>query len=136
MQGSCTTQSKFVFDKVFYIVYEMRYIEAFQQCVSRKFFRNMTEGKARRFLTAPQPEGAADKDTDDFTALETGHCGRQGEGDGTYGHPCAGTFRTVAGGRNIYPFRHRRRFPKVPEFASEEGLEFRPGAAGKRLECL
>ena len=55
----------------------MRYIEAFQQWVSRKFFRNMTEGKARRFLTAPQPEGVADKDTEDFAAFDIGHaCGK------------------------------------------------------------
>ena len=64
---------------------------------------------------------------DDFTALETGHSGRQGEGDGTYDHPCAGTFKTADGGRNIYPFRRRRRFPKVLEFASED--EPGPGLA-------
>ena len=43
--------------------------------VSRKFFRNMTESKARRFLTALLSEGVADKDTEDFARFETGHAG-------------------------------------------------------------
>ena len=133
MQGSCTTQSKFIFDKVFYIVYEMRYIEAFQQWVSRKFFRNMTEGEARRFLTAPLPEGVADKDTEDFAAFEIGHaCGKARRL--AHDRPCAGTFKTVAGGRNIYPFRHRRRFSEGSGIRFGGGSGSRPGAAGKRLE--
>ena len=89
----------------------------------------MTEGEARRFPKAPLPEG-------DFTALETGHSGRQGEEDRAHDHFCMGTFKTGAGGRNRYPSRRRRRFQKVPEFASEEELESGPGAAGKHLECL
>ena len=32
--------------------------------------------------------------------------------------------------------RRRRHFPKVPEFASEEELEFKPKATRKDLECL
>ena len=79
----------------------------------------MTDGKARRFPKAPLPEG-------DFTALETGHSGRQGEEDRAHDRFCMRTFKTAGGGR--------RHFQKASEFASEEELESRPGAAGKRLE--
>ena len=79
----------------------------------------MTDSKARRFPKAPLPEG-------DFTALETGHSGRQGEEDRAHDHFCMRTFKTAGG--------DRRHFPRVPEFASDEELESGPGAAGKRLE--
>ena len=80
----------------------------------------MTEGKARRFLTAPQPEGD-DEDTEDFAAFDIGHaCGKARRL--AHDRPCAGTFKTVAGGRNIYPFRHRRRFPEG------SGIRFGGGA--------
>ena len=81
----------------------------------------MADGKVRRFPKAPLPEG-------DFTALETGHSGRQGEEDRTHDHFCMRTFKTAGG--------DRRRFPRVPEFASEEELESMPSAAGKHLECI
>ena len=113
----------------------MRYIEAFQQWVSRKFFRNMTEGKARRFLTAPQPEGDDEGDIEDFAAFDIGHaCGKARRL--AHGRPCAGTFKTVAGGRNIYPFRHRKHLPEGSGIRFGGGAGSRPGAAGKRLECL
>ena len=91
--------------------------------------------QARRFLTAPQPEGVDDKDTEDFAAFETGHaCGKARRL--AHDRPCAGTFKTAAGGRNIYPFRHRRRFPEGSGIRFGGGAGSMPGAAGKRLECL
>ena len=67
------------------------------------------------------PDGA-----EDFAAFDIGHAGGKARRL-AHDRPCAGTFKTAAGGRNIYPFRHRRRFPRVPEFASDE--EPGPGLA-------
>ena len=90
--------------------------------------------QARRFPKAPLPEGVDEGDIEDFTALETWQAG--GKARRTHGHPCAGTFKTGDGDRNRYPSRRRRRFQKASEFASEDKLEPRPGAAGKHSEYL
>ena len=90
--------------------------------------------QARRFLTGPQSEGVADRDTEDFAAFDIGHaCGNARRL--AHDRPCAGTFKTVAGGRNIYPFRHRRRFSEGSGIRFGGGSGSRPGAAGKLLEC-
>ena len=94
----------------------------------------LQEHDGRRGQKVPLPEGVADKDTEDFTAFDIGHAGGKAMGR-AYDRPFTGTFKK-AGGRNARLSRRRRRFQKVPEFASDEELESRPGAVGKRLEYL
>ena len=75
--------------------------------------------QARRFLTAPLPEGVDDKDTEDFAAFDIGHaCGKARRRTIVLARglsrrpPAAGTYIRFGTGDVSQ---------KVPEFASEEG---------------
>ena len=93
----------------------------------------LQEHDGRQGQTAPQPEGVADKDTEDFAAFDIGHaCGKARRL--AHDRPCAGTFRTVAGSRDARLSRHRRRFPECSGIRFGGGAESKPGAAGKHLE--
>jgi len=101
----------------------------------------MTEDKARRFLTAMASlaEGVVFVDTEDFVGFEGRHASgkvRRWGGSGTSDSPYARTFKMVSDSRNTCPSWYRRHFSKVPEFASEEELEFKLSAMGKDLGCL
>lgn len=80
----------------------------------------MTEGEARRFLTAPLPEGDDEGNIEDFTAFETGHAGDKARRL-AYDRPCAGTFKTADGGRNA-------RLSLQEAFPEGSGIRFGGGA--------
>ena len=95
----------------------------------------LQEHDGRQGQTAPLPEGGNEGNIEDFAAFDIGHaCGKARRL--AHDRPCAGTFKTVAGGRNIYPFRYRRHLPEGSGIRFGGGAGSRPGAAGKRLECL